>query len=267
MNWYCHLGKKRKSEKKREKSEKGPEWVGEEEEDWFPGISHITSVAMAITLSVFTCSEQQLHLELHSQAISIVLIWERGGWKSGMLSPKKVMRWCDRERRRVCKHALTWSLLLPGFHLGHACIWHPAQPPPELLLELLGWAMVDISKKGLGRGSENSAITASSIWRNYKTCLDSKHLFYALSNQQNGRKCWITDTVLGKTPSHPQIAYNANRNMAQTRICGKSDSLEMTYLYSTSQHHIMAALLMQGLILEVLPHSGPWGRTQPSSSA
>lgn len=57
--------------KRGEKSEKGPEWVGEEEEEQFPGISHTTSVAMAIALSVCTSSEQQLHPEPQSQAISI----------------------------------------------------------------------------------------------------------------------------------------------------------------------------------------------------
>jgi len=62
---------------------------GDEDEDQFPGISHVTSVAMAITLSVCTCSEQQLHLEPHSQAISIVLIWECGGQAMGIFSPKK----------------------------------------------------------------------------------------------------------------------------------------------------------------------------------
>lgn len=121
-------------------------------------------------------------------------------------------------------------------------------------------------RKGLGRGSENSAVAPSSIWRNCEMCLIPQSLFCKLYNCQDGRKCWITDTVLGKTPSHPQIAYNTNRNMAQTRICGKSESLEMTYLYSTSRHRFVAALLPQDLILEVLPLCRPWGCSQPSGS-
>lgn len=44
-------------------------------------------------------------------------------------------------------------------------------------------------QKGLGRGSENSAVAPSSIWRNYETCLISKRLFYTFSNCQDGRKC------------------------------------------------------------------------------
>lgn len=136
------MGKKNKWEK----SEKGPEWVGEEK-DQFPGISHITSVAMAIALSVCTCSEQQLHLELHRQPISNFSFGSAGNKQQGCFLKKKVVcGGCDRERRRVCKYALAWSLLSPGCHL-RVCVWHPAWPPPELQLELLDRAMVQISKK------------------------------------------------------------------------------------------------------------------------
>lgn len=77
-----------KKKKKGEKSEKEPEWVGEEEEEPFPGLSHITSVAIAIALSVCTCSEQQLHRERRRQAISIVLLWEQGTSNGDVFSPK-----------------------------------------------------------------------------------------------------------------------------------------------------------------------------------
>lgn len=55
----------------------------EEEEDWFPGISHTTSVAMAIALSVCTCSEQQLHPEPQSQAILVGPFWSVGSKQWG----------------------------------------------------------------------------------------------------------------------------------------------------------------------------------------
>lgn len=119
-------GKKKKKKKGGEKSEKEPEWAGEEEEEEpFPGLSHITSVAIAIALSVCTCSEQQLHRECRRQAISIVLLWEQGTSNGDVFSPKNCVGG-DRERRRVCKYALAWSLLLQGWKLGHVCVQHPA---------------------------------------------------------------------------------------------------------------------------------------------
>lgn len=164
---------------------------------------------------------------------------------------------CDRERRRVCKYALAWSLLLPGCHLGHVCVQHPAQPPPEFQLELLGRAMVQITEKCLGQESENSAITPSSIRRNTNHVLYPKVSFMCSQTSRMRESVESQIIVLGKTPSHPQIAYNTKRNTAQTRICGKSESLEMTYLYSTSWHRITATLLLQDLILEILPCSRP----------
>lgn len=65
--------------------------MGEEEEDRFPGISHITSVAMAIALSVCTCSEQQLHPEPQSQAVLVGPFWSVGNKQWGYLLQKQVM--------------------------------------------------------------------------------------------------------------------------------------------------------------------------------
>lgn len=49
--------------------------------------------------------------------------------------------------RGVCKYALAWCLFSPGCPLGHVCVQHPAQPPPEFQLELPGRAQYWKSKK------------------------------------------------------------------------------------------------------------------------
>lgn len=137
----------------------------EEEKDGFPGFSHITSVAMAILwLSVLAESNSFIR-SCTARQFRWFSFGSVGDRQQGCFLQKVVCGECDRERRRVCKYALAWSLLLPGCRLGHVCVQHPAQLPPEFQLELLGRAMVQISKKCLGQESENSAITPSGIWR------------------------------------------------------------------------------------------------------
>lgn len=221
---------------------------------------------MAIALSVCTCSEQQLHPEPQSQAISVGPFWSVGNKQWGCLLWKKAMGGrCDRERSLQIRISLVpvLSRVSPGARLctapSTATTWVSAGAPRQ--------STVLKKQKGSGQRSENSAITAPRMWRNYEMCFLPKQLFCVLWNKQDGRKCWIRDIVLGETPSHPQIASNTNSNTAQTRICGKSESLEMTYLYSTPQHCIMASLLSWYPVLEVLLHSRPWGCTRSSSSA
>lgn len=262
MYWYWHFGGKKKGEK----SEKGPEWVEEEEKDGFPGFSHITSVAMAILwLSVLAESNSFIR-SCTARQFRWFSFGSVGDRQQGCFLQKVVCGGCDRERRRVCKYALAWSLLLPGCRLGHVCVQHPAQLPPEFQLELLGRAMVQISKKCLGQESENSAITPSGIWRTTNHVLYPKVSFMCsqTSRMRESVESQILSLVKHRLTHKLLITL---KEIWQTRICGKSESLEMTYLYSTSWHYITATLFLQDVILEALPCSRPWGWTQPSSSA
>lgn len=181
MNWHWHLGRKKKEESNLKR-----DWMGggggggggPVPRDFTHNFCCYGNRSVCLYLLRATASSGATKSGSFGRALL-----ERGEQAVGMFTPKTGDGGGgegDRERRRVCKYALTLCLFSPGCRLGHICVQHWAQPPPEFQLELPGRATVLIKQKGLGQGSENSAVTASSMWRNYEMCLLPEYLFYVL---------------------------------------------------------------------------------------
>lgn len=112
---WKHL--KRKKKKKKKKSEKEPEWMGEEEQ--FPRFSHITSVAMAISICPYL-----FRATASFQAVSIVLLWE---WRTSRGDISTSKKWGGRAERGHDRKRSFQTCIKPvpapaGQDMGNICV-------------------------------------------------------------------------------------------------------------------------------------------------